>query len=199
MTKKERSLGELMNDPDNWTEEEQETIKKLMESFSELGKSIKAYQIDKDLTNNTANVLSERFYIEYFIMSAILEAFFLKDELTFKELNQSIHNYVPKDFLWDVPVAYQDLIIKKMIRLGFIDVVDTGDKYNPHFKITIEGVKVYQEQIFQNLASSAFFSYQTLLLNKRTTKLNSSILRLTVLMLIVTVCSVIVTILSIVV
>lgn len=198
MTKTERSLKELMNDTANGTEEEQENFKKLMESFSELGKSIKSYQIDQDLTNNTSDVLSERFYIEYFIMSAILEAFFLKDELTFKELNQSINNYVPKDFLWNVPVAYQNLIIKKMIRLGFIDVVDIGDKYNPHFKITIEGIKVYQEQIFQNLASSAFFSYQTLLLNKRTIKLNLSILRLTVLMLIVTVCSVIVTIFNIV-
>lgn len=198
MDTKKRSIGEMMKNPESWTDEEKEDYKKMMEPFSELGKSLKAYNINNELTNNTANGLSQRFYKEFFIMAAILEAFFTKDEISFKELNQSIYNYVPKEFLWEITVNYQNLIISKMIRLGFIEVIKTEDKYMPNFKITSEGVKIYKEQQLQNLAASSFFSYQALSLSKKTKKLNVKMLWLTILMLIVTICSVIVTVLSLI-
>lgn len=199
MKKKERSLGELMNDsPDNWANDEKKSIEELYKSFSHLGESIKSYSIDKDSTNNTPEVISERFYTEYFIMSAILEGFINQDEISFEELNQAIYDYVPKDFLCNNTAKYQNSIIAKMIRLGFIEVKETDDKYMPHFRITEKGVETYQEQIFQNLATSSFFNYQTILLNKKTNKLNSKMIFLTVLMLIVTVCSILVTVLNVV-
>lgn len=196
METKKRSLGEMMKNPDNWTDEEKEDYKKMVEKFSEFGKSIKAYTIDKEIANNTTEVISERFYKEFFIMSAILEAFYVKDKISFVELNQNIYNHVPKEFLYEMSVSYQNLIISKMIRLGFIEVLETGDKYMPDFKITPEGVKIYQEQQLQSIAASSFFSHQALSLNKKTEKLNIIILWLTGLMLVVTICSVIVTILS---
>lgn len=198
MEAKKRSVGEMMKNPDSWTDEEKEDYKKMMETYSDLGKSIKAYNINKELANNTAEGLSQRFYKEFFIMAAILEAFFIKDEISFKELNQSIYNYVPNEFLWEMTVNYQNLIISKMIRLRFIEVIETEDKYMPNFKITSEGVKIYKEQQLQNLAASSFFSYQALSLSKKTKKLNVKMLWLTILMLIVTICSVIVTVLSLI-
>lgn len=196
MNTKIRSIGEMMKNPDSWTDEEEKDINKMMEKFGELAKSLKAYNVNTELANNTTNDLSQRFYKEFFIMAAILEAFFSKDEISFKELNQSIYNYVPKEFLWDITVNYQNLIISKMIRLGFLEVIKTEDKYLPTFKITSEGIKIYQAQQLQNLAASSFFSFQTLSLSKKTQKLNVKMYWLTILMLIVTICSVIVTVMS---
>lgn len=162
MEAKKRSLGEMMKNPDSWTDEEKDDLKKLTDAFGVLSQTVKAYNIDNELANNTTEILSERFYREFFIMTAILEAFFIKDEISFKELNQNIYNYVPKEFLWEITAQYQNLIISKMIRLGFIEVVETEDKYMPNFKLTIDGAKIYQEQQLQNLAATSFFSHQAI-------------------------------------
>lgn len=189
METKKKSLREMMKNPGSWTDEEKEDYKKKIESFREFEKLSKAHNIDKELTNNTTKILSERFYKEFFIMAAILDAFFIKNEISFKELNQSIYSYTPKDFLWKLTINYQNLIILKMIRLGFIEKIETEDQYMPNFRITSEGIKIYQEQQLQNIAASSFFSYQA-------KNLNIKMMWLTVLMLFVTISSIIVTILS---
>lgn len=181
----------MIKNPESWTDEEKESYVKLIEGINDFGQSIKPYNIDTKLANNTTKNISDRFYKELFIKVAILEAFFIKEEISFKELNQSIYNYVPRTFRRNVSINFQNLVILKMIRLGFIEVIKTQDKYMPNFKITLEGVKIYKEQQLQNIAVSSFFSYHT-------KKLNIKILWLTILMLIVTVCSVIATILSLI-
>ncbi|MDL2244463.1 hypothetical protein LJC54_03050 [Parabacteroides sp. OttesenSCG-928-J18] len=192
MDKRGRSFGEIANDnPENWTDEERESMEELAKYFITLGKVVQPYGIDKDYANNTPETLSKRFYSDYFIMSGILEGFNMQDEISFKELNQAIYNYVPKDFLWDTTAIYQNSIITKMIRFGFIEAIETDNKHMPHFRITEEGASIYKQQVFQSLATSSFFNYQTLLLNKRT-------VRLSILMLIVTACSIVVAVLSLV-
>ena len=191
MKEKERSIGKMMENPDSWSEAEIESCNKFVVNFNELMKSTKSYSIDIGQSNNTNNILSERFYREAFIMSAVLEAFYIKDEISYKELNQSIYNYVPKNFLWEITASNQNLIIMKMIRLGFIEVVETDEKYMPHFKITINGIKIFQDQILQNIATSSFFNYQVKTLSVK-------MYWLTIMMLAVTICSIIVTIYSVI-
>lgn len=123
-------------------------------------------------------------------MAGILEAFFERDEISFNDLNESLLNYSPSEFLWDIPVNFINLTIIKMIRLGFIVPIETENIYSPNFKITELGVSALQQQIFQNLASSTFYNYQTHLLNRKT-------IRIEILMLIITFLSVIATLLSI--
>lgn len=65
------------------TEEEKEGMAKLFESFKELVKSCEPYSNIEPVLKNTASTLSERFYQEHFIMSAILEAFFFKILFTY--------------------------------------------------------------------------------------------------------------------
>ena len=176
---------EIFNNPESMTEEEKEGMAKLFESFKELVKSCEPYSNIEPVLKNTASTLSERFYQEHFIMSAILEAFFFKNEISFKELNETIVNYVPKGFIWDISVARINLVISKMIRLGLVEAIETDNKYAPNFKITDDGVKAYQAHTFQSLATSSFFNYQTY--------------RMSILMMIVTIISVLVAILSIIV
>lgn len=155
MGKRERSFGEIANDnPGNWTEEEKESMEELAKSFLTLKEAIQPYGINQDYANNTPETLSKRFYSEYFIMSGILEGFNRQDEISFKDLNQAIYNYVPKDFLWDTTVNYQNSIITKMIRFGFLEAIETDNKHMPHFRITEEGANIYKQQVFQNLATS---------------------------------------------
>ena len=185
MGTKKRTLMEISNNPESMTEEEKEGMAKLFESFKELGKLCEPYNNIEPVLKNTASTLSERFYQEHFIMSAILEAFFFKNEISFKELNETIVNYVPKEFIWDISVARINLVISKMIRLGLVEAIETDNKYAPNFKITDDGVKAYQAHTFQSLATSSFFNYQTY--------------RMSILMMIVTIISVLVAILSIIV
>ena len=175
MGTKKRTLMEIFNNPESMTEEEKEGMAKLFESFKEL-------------------VKSERFYQEHFIMSAILEAFFFKNEISFKELNETIVNYVPKGFIWDISVARINLVISKMIRLGLVEAIETDNKYAPNFKITDDGIKAYQEHTFQTLATSSFFNYQTYQLNKKADRMSKLMLAATIASVLVAILSVIVTI-----
>lgn len=176
------------------TEEEKEGMAKLFESFKELVKSCEPYSNIEPVLKNTASTLSERFYQEHFIMSAILEAFFFKNEISFKELNETIVNYVPKEFIWDISVARINLVISKMIRLGLVEAIETDNKYAPNFKITDDGIKAYQEHTFQTLATSSFFNYQTYQLNKKADRMSKLMLAATIASVLVAILSVIVTI-----
>ena len=183
---------EISNNPESMTEEEKEGMAKLFESFKELGK-LCDNNIEPVL-KNTASTLSERFYQEHFIMSAILEAFFFKNEISFKELNETIVNYVPKEFIWDISVARINLVISKMIRLGLVEAIETDNKYAPNFKITDDGIKAYQEHTFQTLATSSFFNYQTYQLNKKADRMSKLMLTATIASVLVAILSVVVTI-----
>jgi hypothetical protein len=184
---RKRSLREICKAPNSMTEEEKVDMLKMFESFREFGKAIEPYSNIKPILNNTTTTLSKRFYQEHFIMSAVLEAFFLKNEISFAELNKTIINYVPKGFVWDISVTRINLIISKMIRLGLVEPIGTENKYAPKFKITLDGVKAYQAHTFQTLATSSFFSYQTYQLNKK-------MLWVTIISVIVAITSIVVTI-----
>lgn len=194
MKSREKTFREIVSgSPENMTEEEKKGMSKLFETLRELGKVCESYNIECN-SKNTTNRLSKRFYQEHFIMSAILEAFFIKDEISFKELNQTIANYIPQEFIWDIPVAQINLVIVKMKRLGFIELVETENEYAPNFKITDDGAKAYQVHTFQTLATSSFFNYQTYHLNKKADRISKLMLIATIVSILVAILSVIVTI-----
>lgn len=182
-------LSDYIKHPEKISEEEWQDYHKMIEGIMEMKQSFANYNIDIK-TNNTSDNISKMFYQEHFIMAGILEAFYSGDEISFKQLNESLLNYFPKEFLWNTTVVYINSIIARMIQLGFINPIKTDDKYSPKFKITDLGINALQQQTFQNLASSSFFNYQTHILNKRSVRMN-------ILMLIVTIVSVLVTIITI--
>ena len=77
METKKRTLREISKNPENMTEEERKDMAELFASLKEVGKACEPYDI-KTIRKNTVNTLSKRFYQEHFIMSAILESFFVK-------------------------------------------------------------------------------------------------------------------------
>lgn len=78
-----------------------------------------------------------------------------------------------------------------MIRLGFIEKIESENEYNPNFIITEDGIKIHQNQTLQTLASSAFYSYHTHLLNKEVKVLSKRMFWLTVVSVVVTVLSIV--------
>jgi hypothetical protein len=85
------------------------------------------------------------------------------------------------------------MIIAKMIRLGFIEKIESENEYHPNFIIIIteDGIKIHQNQTLQTLASSAFYSYHTHLLNKEVKVLSKRMFWLTVVSVVVTVLSIV--------
>lgn len=191
-----RTLREISEDPHNLTEEEMKAWLDMAELIKELPNRVEAYKGLEPNDNNTEEVLSERFYQENFIMYAVLESFLYKDKVSLGDMNKSIILYAPKDFVWDISVERINMIIGKMTRLGYIEKIDSHNKYNPIFIITDDGIKIYQSQTLQTLASSAFYSYHTHLLNKEVKAMSQKMLDLTQRMTWLTVASVFATIVA---
>lgn len=92
-------------------------------------------------------------------MSAVLEAFYFKNKISFKELNETIVNDVPKEFIWEIFIARINLVISKMIRLGLVEAIETNNKDAPDFKITDDGIKA---AYFSNISHFVFLQLSNL-------------------------------------
>lgn len=140
-----------------------------VKSVKRIGIPWEAYRID--LANkNTVDKIAANLYVEHFLMAAILEAFVWSEEQDFKALNQTVYNFIPEHFLWEVTADKINLVIMKMIRLGYIENIKNEGL--PNFGITTLGVEMLQQQTLQSLSATSFFSYQTHKLNKLSTKMN---------------------------
>ena len=168
------------------TKEDIEDYNKIIDLIKNLKDASSVYNIEKK-ENVTANKLSSRFFIDNLIMSAVMEAFYSGNEIYLKDINNLIHDRIPQ-YTWLFKMTRLDnqRAVYKLVRLGFLQQVETKDKLNLKFEITNDGIKALQDQTFQNLAASSFFSYQTYKMNIRS-------FWMTILMLIVTIMSVIVT------
>lgn len=128
-------------------------------------------------------------YVEHFLMSSILDAFMHRGSLNLKELFGILFNQkIPKYFLSNVPVNHFDLIIIKMIKLGYVEPYREEKTVVPIFQLTDLGITTLQQRTLENLALSSFYSYQSYKLDKRAIYLS----------LIATVISVIAVIISII-
>ncbi len=148
----------------------------------------------------TTSDITIQLYQEHFCIATVLEAFITSEEIEFKDLNQYVFSVAPNDFL-NMSVARFNLVLAKMIRLGYLVADLESEKQK--FAITELGVKVWQQQTFQSLAATSFFSYQSQLinieshkLNKTSVILNKSVLILTAFSLIVAIASIIIAVYS---
>lgn len=169
------------------TEEDIEEYKKFVELIENLKKASSIYHIEIN-ENVTVNKLSLKFYIDNLIMSAVMEAFYSGNNIDFNYIINAIYPRIPK-WIWRLKITVNDcqMAISKLVRLGLLEPIESENNHNPIFKITDDGIKALQEQTFQNLAVSSFFSYQTYIMNRRS-------FWMTILMLIVAIMSVFVTI-----
>lgn len=155
-------------EPIKATEQDINNFNKCNEALVDLKNVLAPYHVDIK-TNITNGKAAARLYIDYFLMSAALDAFYNHNVLEFKEINEVIYNRIPKkDYLFKLKVVDNLIAVGKLSRLGLLEKIKTIDKDNPKFKITEAGVKAMQQQTFQTLAASSFYNYQTYKLNKRT-------------------------------
>ena len=181
--------------PEKITEQEWEKFNSMLKTTKGFGQKLEAFHFRID-SDNTPDKLASNFYQEHLIMAAILEAFFNSNIISYKELNQAMLNYVPKD---DIPYFVFTNTIKKMIQLGMIKPIETDNKHMPKFEITQDGILAMQQQTFQTLASSTFYNFQTQKLNEQSMQLNERSIRMNHRMLTITIMSVIATIISVIV
>lgn len=184
------TFNEISENWENIPPEEQESfIKRSQELRSSVLTAAKAYNVKPNYENTTEHI-ANRFYAENLIMAGVLEAFYAKSEISLKDLNQSIENYIHSELKKDLTLKFQKEAIAKTIKLGYITVVETEDGNMPNFKITDLGIKTMQNQTFQTLAATSFFNYQTQQLNNNSVKISNW-------MLIIAIISVVASIVSI--
>ena len=154
-------------EPIKATEQDINNFNKCNEALVDLKNALDPYHFDIK-TNVTNSKAAARLYIDYFLMSLALDAFYNHNELEFKEINKVIYNRIPKkDYLFKLRVVDYPIAVGKLVRLGLLEKNITENEYNPKFKITEAGIKAMQQQTFQTLAASSFYNYQTYKLNKR--------------------------------
>jgi len=182
------TVSYLKKHPEKVTKEDAQAFFQLLQVVKVIGKQTEGYNIKID-SNNTTDYISTNLYQEHSAMSAILEAFIDKNEINYKDLNESVFNRIPKE-VSNIPIITYQTVILRMIRMGLITSCESEDEYLPIFKITDIGIDALTKQTFQSLAASSFYNYQTRELNKR-------YLRLNLYMLIVTIVSILVTLITI--
>ncbi len=177
----------------------EEDVQKFLQNIAnakKIGSPWEAYNFT--LTNeNTIDKVASSFYIEHFFMAAILEAFLIYENLDFKDLNKAVYSYVPKDFIWDIPANISQIVITKMVRLGYIEARKNEKTILPQFSITKLGIEILQQQTFQSLSATSFFNYQTHLLSKESHLLNKRSFIMNVVAIFIAVLSLFVTIFTV--
>jgi hypothetical protein len=119
-----------------------------------------------ELNNNmTVDVTAISLYAEHFHMLVILEAFLKHDKVNWKTLNEAVGNNIPKHLLYEIPAVTSQVVITKMVKLGYIEAKEVIGGL-PEFILTKVGLDALQKQTFQTLSATSFFNYQTHLLNK---------------------------------
>lgn len=125
----------------------------------------------------TVDIAASKFYAEHFYMWAILEAFLKDGKVNLKDLNEAMANKIPSHINWEVTAKFSQEVILKMTRIGYLKAVDVAGEL-PEVTLTETGLKAIQNQTFQSLTSTSFFSYQTHLLNKEMIVLSRSSYRI---------------------
>lgn len=128
------------------------------------------------ITDNTGNNIAElstRYYHEYLILDAILEAFVYKNTYKFSELNKWVFSYGDKKFYYDVSIPFYEACIWKLCSLGDIKIISEKDNPDPEFELTEEGLKALQNQTFSTLAQSTLYNYQASLANDKNNELTN--------------------------
>ncbi len=186
-----------MNNSTNCSSEKDwDELLKNIENAKKIGSPWEAYNFTLT-NNNTKNKVASSFYIEHFFMAGILEAFLINERLDFKDLNKAIYEYVPNDFIHDIPANISQIVILKMVRLGYIEATKNENSILPIFNITKLGIETLQQQTFQNLSATSFFNYQTHLFSVQSQLLNRRSFKINVLAMSVAILSVILTIITI--
>jgi hypothetical protein len=150
-----------------------------------------------EVTNErTTEDVAKQLYEEHFCIATILEAFIVSKEVEFKNLNRYVFSVVPAHIFNDMSVARFNLVLAKMVRLGYLETNHTSDKQV--FIITDLGIDMWQQQTFQTMAASSFFNYQSQLLNTESHKLNKTSVTLNKSVLMFTAISVVIAIVSVI-
>jgi hypothetical protein len=154
-------------EPIKVTEQDINNFNECNKALVDLKNALAPYHVDIK-TNVTNSKAAARLYIDYFLMSAALDAFYIRNRLEFKKINEVIYNRIPrKDYLFKLKIVDNQKAVNKLSRLGLLERIETVDKNNLKYKITEAGVKAMQQQTFQTLAASAFYNYQTYKLNRK--------------------------------
>lgn len=183
------TLKELSEHPELASEEDLKAFAECIRLVKEIGKCAEPslYGVTLD-SGRSKEEIAQGYYVETMMMAAILESFIMAPEQEYKDISKFTFNYTDKAFIWDTPITDYYRCIAKLCALGLLKMTKE-DKYNPTFAITKDGYEALRQQIYANLAQSAFFNLKTQQLNDETIELSKRSVKQNWMMLIVAVAS----------
>lgn len=184
------TLTELSEHPEHASEEDLRAFAECMKMMKELGKTISPLMNGVTAeSGRSKEEIAYTYYVDTMLMAAILESFTLSTgEQEYKDINKFVFNYTDKAFMWDMPITTYFRCLARLCSLGLLELTKE-DKYNPSFKITLEGILALREQTYANLAQTALFNLKTQQLNDKTLELSKRSVRQNWMMLAVAVAS----------
>ena len=184
------TLKELSEHPEHASEEDLRAFAECMKMMKELGKTISPLMNGVTAeSGRSKEEIAYAYYVDTMLMAAILESFTLSTgEQEYKDINKFVFNYTDKAFMWDMPITTYFRCLARLCSLGLLELTKE-DKYNPSFKITLEGILALREQTYANLAQTALFNLKTQQLNDQTIELSKCSVRQNWMMLAVAVAS----------
>ena len=160
---------------------------KLLEETKKIKNIWDIYNFEK-IDRKSDNEISEKIYIENFLMSSILDAFLHREFLNLKEiLDITFNQKVPKYFFDTISTDKVYLLIIEMIKLEYIELNKKEELLVPIFHLTKIGRTTLQQRTLQNLALTSFYSYQSHKLNKNAITLSLIALFVSILAIIISV------------
>lgn len=115
---------------------------------------------------NTTKKVSLAFYYRNVISYLLLEELFDGEYHVYNEVERTIFRLIPKYFYfnataWDFGQVY--LFLHKM---NFIEIKDDKKRNCVLIRLTEDGKTALKTQIFENMASSCFFNYNTVKISR---------------------------------
>lgn len=165
----------------------EEAFLELLEETKKINSIWDVYNFEK-IEKKSNNEISEKIYIENFLMSSILDSFLYRESLNLKEiLDITFNQKVPKYFFEAITINKIYITIIEMIKLGYIELYQKEELPVPIFQLTDLGITTLQQRTLQNLALTSFYSYQSHKLNQKAITLSLIALFVSILAIIISV------------
>lgn len=176
------TLKELSDNPELATQEEINDLRESIKLLLEIGKRSDYYKGSNGEMGVAIKKIAYSYYIDYSIYSAILNAFWGKEMLTYVDISKQVFAITDEEFRHKITIPKYQSYLLRLCWLELIKCTDEGDgdEATVRFQLTEKGRESLRQQTYANIAQSALFNIQACRINEESLKINRNIKHLTI-------------------
>lgn len=135
---------------------------------------------------NTTKQVSLTFYYRNVISYLLLEELFDGRYHVYDEVEKSIFRLIPQYFYFNATAWDFGQLYLFLYKMNFIEIKNDKEKNNLLMRLTEDGKIALKTQIFENMASSCFFNYNTVKISRNSLYISLIAILLTLITSVVT-------------